>query len=304
MASTKEIKAHIKSVRDTQKITNAMYLISSTKMRKAKTELDRTNPYVHALQGEIKRIFRTAENVESRYFYPADGAPTLNGTYACLVITADKGLAGAYNQNAIREAELLLTQHPDTKLFVVGEYGRQYFSRHKIPVERSFLYTAQNPTLERAREISSLLLELFDNGTVEKIYVVYTDMKNSIDEEAKSTRLLPFHRKQFASASGEKAVTTPFTFTPSIGAVLDNMIHSYVAGFIYSALVDSFCSEQNARMAAMHSANENAEKILARLSVEYNRLRQAAITQEITEISSGAKAQKRKREHIRKAGIS
>ncbi|MBS5725093.1 MAG: ATP synthase F1 subunit gamma [Clostridiales bacterium] len=304
MANTKEIKAHIKSVRDTQKITNAMYLISSTKMRKAKAELDSTNPYFRSLQGEIKRIFRTAGNVESRYFYPAEGSPALNGTFACLVITADKGLAGTYNQNAIREAERLLEQHPDTKLFVVGEYGRQYFSQHKIPVERSFLYTAQNPTLHRAREISSILLELFDSGEVEKIYVVYTDMKNGIDEEAKSTRLLPFHRKQFLSNSSEKAVTTPFEFTPSIGAVLDNVIQSYISGFIYSALVDSFCSEQNARMAAMNSANQNAEKILAQLSVEYNRLRQAAITQEITEISSGAKAQKRKRKQTREAGVS
>lgn len=304
MANTKEIKAHIKSVRDTQKITNAMYLISSTKMRKAKAELDSTNPYFRSLQGEIKRIFRTAENVESRYFYPADGSTALNGTFACLVITADKGLAGTYNQDAIREAERLLEQHPDTKLFVVGEYGRQYFSQHKIPVERSFLYTAQNPTLHRAREISSILLELFDSGEVEKIYVVYTDMKNGIDEEAKSTRLLPFHRKQFLSNSSEKAVTTPFEFTPSISAVLDNVIQSYISGFIYSALVDSFCSEQNARMAAMNSANQNAEKILAELSVEYNRLRQAAITQEITEISSGAKAQKRKRKQTREAGVS
>lgn len=305
MANTKEIKNHIKSVRDTQKITNAMYLIASTKMRKAKMDLDRTRPYFRALQDEIKRIFRITENVESRYFYPAEGSPALNGTYACLVITADKGLAGTYNQNAIREAEKLLSQHPDTKLFVVGEYGRQYFSQHKIPVERSFLYTAQNPTLDRAREISAILLELFDSGEVEKIYVVYTDMKNSIDEEAKSTRLLPFHRKQFTSAiSNEKAVTVPFEFTPSIGAVLDNMMQSYVSGFIYSALVDSFCSEHNARMAAMNTANQNAEELLAALSVQYNRLRQTAITQEITEISSGAKAQKRKQEQIRKAGIS
>ena len=295
MANTKEITDRIKSVRDTQKITYAMYLIASTKMRKAKSELDHTRPYFEAIKGEIKRIFRTSKKeAESRWFYPEDGAHTLTGPYACLVITADKGLAGMYNQNVIREAEKMLKEHPDTRLFVVGEYGRQYFAHHGIPVERSFLYTAQNPTMQRAREISSTLLELFERDEVCKIFVVYTDIRNGMFEEAKTDRLLPFHRKIFADNTTEKAITRPFEFTPSIEAVLATLVPSYVSGYIYSALVDSFCAEQNARMTAMNSANQNAEKLLGELSVQYNRSRQAAITQEITEISSGAKAQKRK----------
>lgn len=153
MANTKEIKSRMESIHDTQKITNAMYLIASTKVRKAKAELDKTRPYFNALQAEIKRIFRTDEAVKSRYFYPADNSHIPEGTYGCLVITADKGLAGAYNQNVIKEAQRLLAEHQDTKLFVVGEYGRQFFSQHHVPIERSFLYTAQNPTMHRAREI-------------------------------------------------------------------------------------------------------------------------------------------------------
>lgn len=218
-----------------------------------------------------------------------------DGTYGVLVITADKGLAGAYNQNVIREAQKLLSKHPNTKLFVVGEYGRQFFLQCHIPIERSFLYTAQNPTMQRAREISSILLGLFDSGEVNKIFVVYTDLKNGLSAEAVSTRLLPFHRTQFETSPKEKAVSVPFEFTPSIGAVLDNVMSGYVSGFIYSALVDSFCSEQNARMTAMSAANDNAQKLLDDLSVQYNRVRQTAITQEITEVSSGAKAQKQKR---------
>ncbi len=292
MSGTKEIKDRIASVRDTQKITNAMYLIASTKLRKARAELDRTRPYFDALRSEIKRIFRTVEGVESRYFYPGDDHP-LSGTYAYLVITADKGLAGMYNQNVLHEAQRLLNEHADAKLFVVGEYGRQYFAHHQIPVERSFLYTAQNPTMQRAREISSTLLDFYDSGQVQKIFVIYTDMKNAMTEEAKSTRLLPFHRQTFASRPEEKAVKTPFRFEPSIETVLDTLIPSYVSGFLYSALVDSFCSEQNARMTAMRTANDNAEALLATLSSDYQRLRQAAITQEITEITAGAAAQRR-----------
>ncbi len=295
MANTKEIKSRMESIHDTQKITNAMYLIASTKVRKAKAELDKTRPYFNALQAEIKRIFRTDEAVKSRYFYPADNSHIPEGTYGCLVITADKGLAGAYNQNVIKEAQRLLAEHQDTKLFVVGEYGRQFFSQHHVPIERSFLYTAQNPTMHRAREISEHLLELFDEGELKKIFIIYTDFKNGMATEAVSTRLLPFHRRQFAADAHERAVASPFEFFPSIEAVLDGVMESYVSGFIYSALVDSFCSEQNARMTAMDAANQNAENMLGELSIEYNRVRQAAITQEITEVSSGAKAQKRKR---------
>ena len=294
MASTKEIKTRIESVRETKKITNAMYLIASTKLRKAKEDLDHTRPYFESLRGEIKRIFRTANDVNSRYFYPPDDDTPLEGTYGCLVITADKGLAGAYNQNVLKETLRLRSEHPDLELYVVGEYGRHFFAQHRIPIQHSFLYTAQNPTLSRAREISDLLLDGFNQGRLKEIFIIYTDMKTSMLSEAKSTRLLPFHRTHFATPAKEKAVEQPFEFTPSANQVLDGVMHSYITGFVYSALIDSFCCEQNARMAAMDTANQNAEKLLGDLSLQYNRVRQAAITQEITEISAGAKAQRRK----------
>ena len=289
----KEIKERIQSVQETRKITNAMYLIASTKMRKAREELSHTRPYFEALQGEIKRIFRTANGVDSHYFYPTDVTAPREGTYGCLVITADKGLAGAYNQNVVREAQRLLAEHVDTKLFVVGEYGRHCFAQRGIPVEQSFLYTAQNPTLERAREIAATLLEGYDSGELSEIFVVYTDMENRLSSEARSTRLLPFHRTYFATPAKERAVTRAFEFQPSVTAVLDGLMPSYVMGFIYSALVDSFCAEQNARMTAMDAANRSAEELLGQLSLAYHRLRQSAITQEITEVSAGAKALRR-----------
>ena len=296
MAGTKEIKSHIDSVRETRKITNAMYLIASTKLRRARLELEHTRPYFQALRQEIKRIFRTAKDVNSRYFYPVSGEHPLDGTWGCLVITADKGLAGAYNLNAIKEAMKLLEQHPDTKLFVVGEYGRRFFAQRGIPIQRSFLYTAQNPTMARAREISALLLEGFDRGELREIFVIYTDMESAMSFQARSARLLPFHRSHFAPPpAGERAVKEPFEFYPDVKTVLNNMMQSYVSGFIYSALIDSFCCEQNARMTAMDNANRNAEKLLGELSLQYNRVRQAAITQEITEISAGARAQRQKK---------
>lgn len=295
MATTQEIKSRINSVKDTQKITNAMYLIASTKLRKVKNELDLTRPYFSALQGEIKRIFRTSEAVDNKYFYPVTGEREFPGSYGYLVITADKGLAGAYNQNVIKEAVKLMSEHENPKLFVVGEYGRHYFTSHNIPIEQSFLYTAQNPTISRARVITNILLDLFNRGELAKIYIIYTDMQSAVNSQACSTRLLPFHRAQFITSAGcKKEVRTTLEFVPSIEKVLDNIVPSYVTGFIYSALIDSFCSEQNARMTAMDSANQNAQKLLDELSVQYNHIRQSAITQEITEVSSGAKSMRRK----------
>ena len=302
MPSAREIRVRMNSIQQTRKITNAMYLISSAKLRKAKQEWDQTRPYFQALKAEVKRIFRTSGHVQSRYLYPDEGELPPNGTYGFLVITADKGLAGAYNQNVLKEAHRLLQEHPQTKLFVVGEYGRQYFQRHQVPIERSFLYTAQNPTMQRAREITAELLDRFDKGELQKIFVIYTDMKNSLTENVSATRILPFHRSAFTAPTDEKRITEPFEFFPSVTQVLENIVPSYVSGFIYSALIDSFCSEQSARMNAMNSANENAEKMLGELALAYNRIRQAAITQEITEVSAGARAQKRKRQKQRAQG--
>lgn len=287
MNNAKETRRRILSVKDTQKITNAMYLISSVKMRKAKEELNKTKPYFSAVKSEIKRIFRIASDIDSKYFYPVGKNEDLDGTFALLVITADKGLAGAYNQNVLKEAAKRLELHPDSKLYVVGEYGRQYFMRRKVPIEKSFLYTAQNPTLTRAREICDIMLETFYSGQVDSIHIIYTDLKNGRTTEVKSARIMPFKRSEFMS--GEKT-NEKFEDSPSLVEVLEEIMPSYVSGYIYSALVDSYCSEQQERMTAMDNANKNAEELLNELSLEYNRMRQAAVTQEITEVSAGAQS--------------
>ena len=297
MASTSEIRRRIGSVRQTQKITHAMYLISQAKLRKAKQELDNTRPYFQALQNEVGRVFNTDSTVESRYLTPLnDSEKPLPGVAACLLITADKGLAGAYNQNAIRQAQQLLRQHEGASLYVVGEYGRRWFAQRGVPIEKSFLYTAQNPTLRRARQLAELLLERFDNGEINEVWVVYTDMKNGLEAVVRQAQLLPLHRERFAAATAETAGDKVYEFVPSPGAVLNNAVRSCLTGYIYSALVDSFCSEQSARMTAMNAADQNAEELLKDLSVQFNRARQAAITQEITEVSAGERAQRSKKE--------
>ena len=297
MASTSEIRRRIGSVRQTQKITHAMYLISQAKLRKAKQELDNTRPYFQALQTEIGRVFNADSTIESRYLIPADpNAKPLPGVPACLLITADKGLAGAYNQNVIRQGQQLMAEHPGTALYVVGEYGRRWFAQRGVPVEKSFLYTAQNPTLDRARHIAELLLDRFDAGEINSAWIIYTDMKNGLEATVHQAQVMPLHRERFHAATAATAGDAVYEFVPSAKAVLDNAARSCLTGYIYSALVDSFCSEQSARMTAMNAADQNAEELLKDLSVQYNRARQAAITQEITEVSAGERAQRSKKE--------
>jgi len=297
MASTSEIRRRIGSVRQTQKITHAMYLISQAKLRKAKQELSNTRPYFDALQTEIGRVFNADAAVESRYLEPAQlPVKEVPLRPACLLITADKGLAGAYNQNAIRQAQQFMADYPDTDLYVVGEYGRRWFAQRNIPIEKSFLYTAQNPTLGRARQIAELLLERYDADEINAVVVVYTDMKNGLEAVVRQAQLLPLHRERFVAAAANTARDELYEFIPSPDAVVDNAARSCLTGYIYSALVDSFCSEQSARMTAMNAADQNAEDLLKDLSVQYNRARQAAITQEITEVSAGERAQRSKKE--------
>ena len=297
MASTSEIRRRIGSVRQTQKITHAMYLISQAKLRKAKQELDNTRPYFQALQTEIGRVFNADSTIESRYLIPADpNAKPLPGVPACLLITADKGLAGAYNQNVIRQGQQLMAEHPGTALYVVGEYCRRWFAQRGVPVEKSFLYTAQNPTLDRARHIAELLLDRFDAGEINSVWIIYTDMKNGLEATVHQAQVMPLHRERFHAATAATAGDAVYEFVPSAKAVLDNAARSCLTGYIYSALVDSFCSEQSARMTAMNAADQNAEELLKDLSVQFNRARQAAITQEITEVSAGERAQRSKKE--------
>lgn len=297
MASTSEIRRRIGSVRQTQKITHAMYLISQAKLRKAKQELDNTRPYFQALQTEIGRVFNADSTIESRYLIPADpNAKPLPGVPACLLITADKGLAGAYNQNVIRQGQQLMAEHPGAALYVVGEYGRRWFAQRGVPVEKSFLYTAQNPTLDRARHIAELLLDRFDAGEINSVWIIYTDMKNGLEATVHQAQVMPLHRERFHAATAAAAGDAVYEFVPSAKAVLDNAARSCLTGYIYSALVDSFCSEQSARMTAMNAADQNAEELLKDLSVQFNRARQAAITQEITEVSAGERAQRSKKE--------
>ena len=298
MAGTREIQSRIKSIRDTMKITNAMYMISSTKLRKCRKSLEDTETYFFALQAMIARILRHMPEIENEYFDKRPKKKEEEKVTGLVVITADKGLAGAYNHNVLKLAEEYMAKPTKYKLFVVGELGRQYFMAKGIPIAENFHYTAQNPTLHRARIICETILEQFKNEELDEVFVIYTSMGSGINTETQTIKLLPMEREEYSGKASEyiNAHTGDLVMQPSCQAVLNNIVPDCVMGYLYGALVESFCSEQNARMMAMEAANRNATAMIHDLSIQYNRMRQAMITQEITEVVAGAKAQKKKKQ--------
>lgn len=212
-----------------------------------------------------------------------------------IVITADKGLAGSYNHNILKMAEEHLKNHPNHSLFVLGELGRHYFEQRGIEIEKQFHYTVQNPTLNRARNIAEEILELYLHNELDEVYIIYTSMINAIQEETQMSQLLPLKKADFTVQIPIDIPREELALKPSPEAVMDRIVPNYVVGFVYGALVESFSCEQNARMMAMQSASNSARDMLAELDILYNRARQAAITQEITEVIAGAKSQKKKR---------
>ncbi len=273
-----------------------MDLISSTKMKKSKKLLADTEPYFYTLQSLIHRILRHMPDTTHAYFDERKEVPEEKRVRGLLVITGDKGLAGSYNHNVLKLAQKWMGDRDHNRLYVVGELGRAYFESRKFPIEEQFHYTVQNPTMHRARNIASTLIEDFIEGRLDEVWILYTQMINSMQTEARLEQLLPLKREDFSGLSIPTGVhLEEIRMVPSPEAVMDHVVPNYVTGFVFGALVESFCSEQNERMIAMQSASDNAASLLSELSVEYNRLRQAAITQEITEVVGGARAQRKKK---------
>ena len=292
MANIREIQSRINSVKDTMKITNAMYMISSSKMTHARKKLADTEPYFYALQGEISRILRHVPDLEHPFFDMREKIAENERKIGTIVVTADKGLAGAYNHNVIKLAEEILARPGHHKLYIVGELGRHYFAKHGVEIETNFQYTVQNPTMHRARDISGVLIDEFRHGGLDEIHIVYTRMENSVQADAETIRLLPLERSSFNEMKMPLNVhREAIALYPSVEAVIKAIVPNYITGMIYGCLVQAYASEHNARMMAMKSATDSAESLIRELSIVYNRERQAAITQEITEVCGGARAQ-------------
>ncbi len=295
MANAKEIQTRIKSIQDTMKITNAMYMISSSKMKKAKKILEETEPYFYNMQAAIARILRHVPDIQHPFFSERHLVPKEQRKIGTIVITGDKGMAGAYNHNVQKMTEEFLETPGLHKLYVLGVVGRQYFGKKKVDMDGSFRYTVQKPTMHRARLIADEVVRAFIERELDEVRIIFTQMQSAVSMETMNMQLLPLKKANFQPKEIPVDIyQEELEFSPSADVVLDTMIPDYITGLIYGCLVEAYASENNARMMAMQSSTDSAGEMLKDLSVQYNRARQAAITQEITEVIGGAKAQKRK----------
>ena len=292
MAGITEIRGRMRSIQQTLKITNAMYLISSAKVKKARKQLQEVEPYFDRLAKTILDIFRHTPQLQHRYI-EGHHKPKEERKTGFVVITGDKGLAGAYNHNVLKLAESYLARKQDSTLFLIGQMGRHYFEKKNIPIDAEFMYTAQDPTLDRAQDICDTLVDLYERGALDEIYLVFTHSYSAMRMEPEIIKLLPLDRAMLSARRGLSEADQyrdVVRYEPSPEAVLDVLVPGVIRGYIFAALVESFCSEQSSRMSAMDSASESARDMLKTLSLEFNRARQGAITQEITEIAGGAEA--------------
>ncbi len=289
----REIKLRIKSINQMRQITKAMKLISASKLKKARAQLEETLPYFSKVRETIAEILAHSGDVESKYIN--FGNKQSGSKKAYIIITGDKGLAGGYNSNIKKLAEQAIGPDKDNALLLVaGNSGRSYFVKKDYKVHTEFDYVVQNPTVYRAREVAEIILDLYNKNEVDEVFIVFTQMVSAISLEPKLLKLLPLEIGALREdvKAEDIIIDEQFKYEPSSSVVLDVLIPKYIKGIMYGAFVEAFTSEQNARMTAMDSATKNADEMLQKLNLYYNRARQAAITQEISEIVGGAAALK------------
>ncbi|MDR2760126.1 MAG: ATP synthase F1 subunit gamma [Spirochaetaceae bacterium] len=292
MANLRDVRLRMRAIEQTLQVTKAMNLISTAKLRKGRRILEDTEPFFRRIQKSMYDILAGAETMESEYLSKKKiGDP---GRVAVLVITSDKGLAGGYNANIFRAVNELCAQHANPILILIGSIGYRYFIHSPHLILENFSFRSQLPEVENAKEIADYIISQYLWGMLGEVYMVYTHMYSTIKLLPTVRQILPLDaekiQNELAQIESQKRTELRFEYLPSEDAVFDSLVPLYIKGIIYGALVESYVSEQSARMAAMDEASKNAEEMLAALQIHYNRARQTSITQEVTEIISGSQA--------------
>jgi len=292
MANLRDVRLRIRAVEQTLQVTKAMKLISTAKLRKSRKMLADAEPYFKRIQKSMFDIISGTGNIQSEFVSRAK--QTKSSRTAIIVISSDKGLAGGYNANVFRLVNDLCSRVQNPILILIGAIGYRYFTHSSHIIMENFTFHSQIPTLDHAEEIAQYVVSQYMWEMFDQIHIVYTHMFNAIKLLPTERQILPLDVKiiqdELTEIGGEKRVELQFEYLPSAKEVLDILVPQYVKGVIYGAMVESYASEQNARMTAMDEASKNAEDMLASLRINYNRARQAGITQEMTEITGGATA--------------
>ena len=278
-ATMLDTKIRMKTIESTRKITRAMYMLSSARMKKASMLVDANRHHFLRVRAAIKDILAHSPNVNHPYLQARTGGMT-----AYIVISGDKGLCGGYNHNVLTYAVKRMPR--DAHIFTVGYTARNYFRRHGWDIDIEFLNMATNPRLRHASQLSYDIMNLYDSEQLDEAYLIYTRFENAALQYPYMIKLLPMGLADYQDVQEDAEYRADMIYHPSVQTVFDTLVPQYVTGQIFGAMVQSYASENRARMVAMESSTSNADDMLANLKLEYNRARQYAITQEIAEIVS------------------
>ena len=285
-ANLKDIKRRIKSVESTMQITKAMELVASSKLRRAKEKAERAEPFFNMLYQMMCQIVAESGDFQSTFLQHHTG-----GAVLLIAIAGDRGLAGGFNSNVFKQVQIrmeeLQTAGREPVVIAIGRKAVEYFQRRNVRILAEFENIGEDITVYKALDIAERIVTLYEKGDIQAVELIYTNYVSPLVQEAHHMHVMPVEHLEYAPG-GYHALTT---YEPSPEAVFDALIPKYLAGMLYCAVIESFAAEQAARRLAMENATDNATEMITELSLVYNRARQSAITQEITEIVSGANAQ-------------
>ena len=279
-----DIKRRIKSVNSTKQITKAMELVSSAKLRKAKEKLERNKLYFQKTEQVLNDLIPHTKRMKNPF---VDRREVKKVGY--IVISADRGLCGGYNANVLKKA-LKDMGDKNSSIIAIGQKSVNFFKKKGFDIDGEFISISEKPELNDAKSISKLAIELFENELIDEVRLVYTEFVSTITHRPIVKVLLPLANKVDETDKKNNKKLDLMIYEPSPEVVLDNIIPKYMESMIYGGLIEASASEQGARRVAMESATNNANDMIEKLNLKYNRARQASITQEISEIVGGAEA--------------
>jgi F-type H+-transporting ATPase subunit gamma len=284
MPSTIDIRRRIRSVKNTQQITKAMKMVAAAKLRRAQERMFAARPYAAGLRQVLASV-STRVDINA---HPLLQSREPERKVVIVIVTADRGLCGAFNSNVIRAAQNFIREHgfESIELLTIGRKAGDFFKRRPIPI-RENVFVAQALSIEVARRIADGLIKDFIDEKIDGVYVVYNEFKSLIAQHVRAERLLPI-MSEFEATPGQPSID--YLYEPGPEQILSDLLPKHIEFQLYRVLLESAAAEQGARMTAMEAATKNASDMINYLTLTYNRIRQAAITKEIIEIVSGASA--------------
>lgn len=290
MASLKEIRAKVASIKSTQKITRAMQMVAASKMRRAQERMQVGRPYADNMRRVISHLVQATPEYKHPYL-----TPRATQRVGYIVVSSDRGLAGGLNINLFKS----LTQHVkqqsnqsvEARFAVIGQKGLSFFKSFGGKVLAAATGYGDNPSFEQLNAPVQVMLDAFNKGEIDQIYLVYNEFINAMTQKPTVQRLVPIAKESLTENSiSSREHSWDYIYEPSSKVLLDNLMSRYIESIVYQGVVENIASEQSARMVAMKAATDNAGNLINELQLVYNKLRQAAITREISEIVGGAAA--------------